>query len=524
MEIIVACPNCNYKLHLPSRELLGRRGKCPECEHKFVMQESETVSPPEPQPTPAPKNNSEPKAQPAKPLNDEIKTVIASDATHGDFPAVEAEIPRDPGFASEGGKSSQIRGPAALNAAPGDSALVPEGIWDDIEAHPPMGSSGTGSQRSGVFDVVARCPNCHAGVSFQQDEELRDFLCQNCKRWFSLIDPASPSEAIVMPRQVGAYFLHKYPRIGIGPFGSTYRAKDGQSHDLIAIKVARGDQVSERERKSFLATLSLVMQLKHPNIATLRELDYADGRVYLVSSYINGIDLSDYLLGLKEQKFTARESASLCALVASVLHHGHKFSVVHGNLKPSNIRLDGDRKPYLIDYGLSQRENAVLITDDGRIVGTGAYLAPEQLPGSRRDPDAQTDVFALGVIFYELLTGRRPFLGQGAELFQQIAQGHPAGPRSVEASVPKDLDTICMKCLEVNPRDRYQSAMDVYKELRLFLEDKPIQTKPPGPFARLARWFSRHRILSGLLLTFFLLALLGTGFVCWRTWQSSGVS
>ncbi|MCA9071954.1 MAG: serine/threonine protein kinase, partial [Planctomycetaceae bacterium] len=315
---------------------------------------------------------------------------------------------------SEPSESPALNGPP-LEGDP-DSAAVPEDFWNDdsdetLAAHsssiPSMASSG---------DTVARCPHCHVAVAFRQDEELRDCHCERCGKNFSLIHPEAPPDVIAMPAEVGVYQLQKHPRIGVGPFGNVYRAKDGQSQDPIVIKVARGDQVSQSETEKFLAMQRPVMQLKS-HIAKLYELDTADDRVYLVSSFVSGVDLSEYMAGTQERSLSIREVASLCALIATELHHAHKFDVVHGNLKPSNIRLDANQKPYLLDFGLNHRQNAVQVTDNGRVVGSAYYLAPEQLPGTDREPDAQTDVFALGVIFYELLAGRRPFDAEGAEVF-----------------------------------------------------------------------------------------------------------
>ncbi len=157
-------------------------------------------------------------------------------------------------------------------------------------------------------------------------------------------------------------------------------------------------------------------------------------------------------------------------------------------------------------------------------MGTAAYLAPEQLPGDRREPNAQTDVYALGAILYELLTGQKPFPGEGPELLKQIAKGSPLPPRAINPEIPKPLETICLKCLETSPKNRYQSALDVSKELRLFLEDKPIQTTSPGVFTQFSRWCRRRWILAGMLFTFLVLATLGACYMGWRIWQTGGFS
>lgn len=524
MEIIVLCPQCDYELHLPHRDLLGRKGKCPKCEHKFVMQEPKTREPRARQPekpkpaTPKPQKRD---PQPAYPTpNRRTDSTPVTPPT--DFDSIEDPDPYDDD--SDAGQSESATIVGQPKGGESDSADVPDDFWDDAPKEPPTTDPGPVPVGPSPSSVVARCPSCHVAVDFRRDEELRDYPCGGCGKNFSLIHPEDPPDAVTMPAKVGVYSLQKQPCIGVGPFGSVYRAKDGQSQEPVAIKVARGNQVLESETEKFLATLRSVMQLKHQYIARLHELDVADDRVYFVSSYISGVDLSEYLLGLPERHLSVRDAAGLCALIASVLHHAHKFDVIHGNLKPSNIRLDGNQKPYLLDFGLDRRQNSVRVTGNNRVIGTGAYLAPEQLPGTDREPDAQTDVFALGVIFYELLTGRRPFPGDGAEVFQQIARGAPVHPRSINSEVPKSLDTICMKCLEIDPRDRYESAMALYKELRLYLEHKPINTKPPGVFTRFGRWCRRRPVLAGVLFTFLFLVMAGAGFVGWRIWQQGGLS
>lgn len=535
MEIIVHCPQCDYQLHLPHRDLLGRKGKCPKCEHKFIMEEHH-ARPPKPTHPPAPPEKSEPAAtpkpqpaapQPQKPTPQKSAPSTKKQPTDSSpvTPPTDLERSKDAKPAADDSEITENDAPTivGVSVSPEDSATVPDDFWDEDPGEASILDPGLPSA-GGTPGIIARCPHCHVAVDFRRDEELRDYHCGRCGKNFSLIHPEAPPDALTMPPKVGLYHLQKHPRIGVGPFGNVYRAKDGQSHEQIVIKVARGDQVSEAETEKFLATLRSAMQLKHKYIATLHEADRTGDRIYLVSSYISGVDLSEYLRGVPGRQLSPREAASLCALIASVLHHAHKFEVFHGNLKPSNIRLDGDLKPYLLDFGLNRRENGVLVTGNGRVVGSAAYLAPEQLPGTQREPDAQTDVFALGVIFYELLTGRRPFPGEGTEVFQRIARGGPAHPRSINPDVPKPLNTICMKCLEVDPRDRYETAMELYKELGLYLVDKPINTKPPGIFTRLGRWCRRRPVLAGVLFTFVFLAMAGAGFIGWRMWQQGGVS
>ncbi len=304
MEIIVACPNCNYELHLPSRDFLGRRGKCPKCEHKFEMQEKQAapkpaipkpeVSKPIPKPEVSKPEKIKPAKPPGKPRSDSVPVPAPGDE---DFRNLE-----DPDFADESDVSDRDD--------TSDSALVPAGIWDDIETEAaPAPGPGSSYSRSGAFDALARCPHCHAGLDFKRDVDLQDSTCPRCRNRFSLIHPESPPEALEMPKQVGAYVLQKCTRIGIGPFGTVYRAKDGQTQEFVAIKVSRGGIVSQQEREKFLAKLRLVMQLKQPNIATMHEVGSALDRVYWSAVTSTGLISPSICSGLPERTLPLREMA-----------------------------------------------------------------------------------------------------------------------------------------------------------------------------------------------------------------------
>ncbi len=526
MEIIVACPQCDYHLHLPSREFLGRKGKCPRCSYKFVMEKALTPeSPPENPPKPAPPPPRPGKSQKPAETHGKVQYEPAPvpEPPPADFQRLsETEPPRRNGKSAERAPRSD-RQERMRN--PNDSAVLPEDFFEDVEiSNSPTEGSAAGARSSlhSSFELgghAVRCPYCHARVPFQRVEDLLELNCPDCQTRFSLIPPETAAADIAMPPHVGPYALPQQSRAGVGPFGMVFRAKDGQTGKPIAIKVSWANPVDERKTEDFLTGLRSVMQLRHDNIVTLHEVDRAEDRIYIVSDYARGsVELSEYLAKSSERKLSFREIASLCAGIASGLNHAHKFDVVHGNLKPTNIRLRADLEPYLMDFSLNTGRSAQTLTAGGDIVGDAAYLAPEQLPEAGGVADPLTDVFAFGVILYELLTGRRPFRGKGRDLLKQIAKGRPPSPRAVNSSVPKPLDAICMKCLEVHPRDRYPSGMAIVSELRRYLQNQPIKTKPPGMLARLGRWCRRRPILFGMLLTFTLLGVACAGFIGWHLW------
>ncbi len=293
-----------------------------------------------------------------------------------------------------------------------------------------------------------------------------------------------------MPAKVGEYPMDQLACIGLGPFGPVFHGESRDDRKEV-IKVSWGGLISRQEHEEFISKLRLVMQLKQPYIANVYEVGLVGDQVYVVSDYVEGVDLSEYLLEPKLQ-LSFREAALLCGHIAAVLHHAHRFGVFHGNLKPSNIRLKSDQSPCLFDFSINNRANVLQHRTDGGIIGSAAYLAPEQLLSKSWEVNAPTDVYAVGAILYELLTGQRPFCGADLDLLKRIAKGVPKPPRAINPDIPKPLEIICMACLETEPNNRYGSALELAKELRLFLEDKPIQTKPRGILTRLGRWWHRR--------------------------------
>ncbi len=215
-------------------------------------------------------------------------------------------------------------------------------------------------------------------------------------------------------------------QVGIGSHGSVWKAQDTRLQRTVAIKIPRQPNLDPQETEMFLRDARAAAQLKHPRIAGVHEVGREREMVYIVTDFIDGANLREWLTGKRP---SAREATELVVKIAEALHHAHQAGVVHRDLKPSNIMLDRTGEPHVIDFGLARRETGdVTMTVEGQVFGTPAYMSPEQARGEGHRADRRSDVYSLGVILFELLTGVLPFRGEARMLIVQILDEEPPSP------------------------------------------------------------------------------------------------
>ncbi|MHC1765137.1 MAG: serine/threonine-protein kinase [Verrucomicrobiia bacterium] len=307
--------------------------------------------------------------------------------------------------------------------------------------------------------------------------------------------------------------------IGRGGMGVVYRARQRSLNRMVAVKMmAFGPGSSAELVKRFRAEAVSAASLHHPNIVAIHEVGIHEDRHFFVMDYVEGQSLAQRISDLRFRISDFKQSARWMKTVAEAVHYAHKRGILHRDLKPSNVLIDAQDQPHVVDFGLArQLEGDSELTVTGQVLGSPQYLPPEQAAGQRGRVSRRTDVYALGATLYHLLTGRPPFQAESlAQTLDLVLHAEPVAPRLLSPSVPVDLETICLKCLEKEPACRYPTAQDLAEELTRFLADEPIYARPLGPAGKAWRWCRRKPQLASLAAVAVLAVLLGFAGVLWQ--------
>jgi serine/threonine protein kinase/tetratricopeptide (TPR) repeat protein len=304
--------------------------------------------------------------------------------------------------------------------------------------------------------------------------------------------------------------------IGRGGQGVVYRARQKSLNRTVALKViGLGQWATPAHLKRFRREAEAAANLDHPCIVPIYEVGEREGSCYFSMKFIDGGQLDEVT---KRQPISARTAAELIAKLARTVHHAHEHGILHRDIKPGNVLLDRNGEPHLTDFGLARLvETESTVTRTMEVLGTPSYMAPEQAVGNNARVSRTTDVYGLGAVFYQLLTGHPPFAGGTTfETVRLVLDTEPRQPRLWNPKIDRDLATICLKCLEKDPQRRYASALVLAEDLEHWLKHEPIRAKPSGFFTHGRKWMWRNRTTAVLAVSLIALAS-AIGVMIWKS-------
>src|SRR5438067_2188675 len=304
--------------------------------------------------------------------------------------------------------------------------------------------------------------------------------------------------------------------VGRGGQGVVFRARQKSLNRTVALKViSLGQWASKAHLKRFRIEAEAAAHLEHPSIVPIHEVGERDGSCYFSMKFIEGGQLDEVA---RREPMPIRQAAELIAKVARTVHYAHEHGILHRDIKPGNILLDAKGEPHLTDFGLARLvETESTVTRTLEVLGTPSYMAPEQAVGNNAAIGSVTDVYGLGAVLYQLLTGQPPFAGGTTyETIKLLLDTEPRQPRLLNPKIDRDLSTICLKCLEKDPKRRYSSALALAEDLERWLRHEPIRARHTGIFARGRKWLQRNPTRALLAASLIALAA-AAGWIVWKS-------
>lgn len=346
------------------------------------------------------------------------------------------------------------------------------------------------------------CPSCHQPLGLNETQAYGEAeiatYCSNCGQDLSGSEATSAYLDLSSQKSNRIANFSLIRLLGQGGFGAVWLAEDRSLGRQVALKLPKATGKAPK----LLHEAQTAARLKHPNIVSIYEVGVDEGQVFIASEYIDGADLRDELARARPQ---VSRAVNLIAKLSHAVHHAHQQGVVHRDLKPANIILDANGEPFITDFGIAKHLSVdETISTDGEVVGTITYMSPEQARGSTRETDPRSDIYALGVMLFEMLTEFRPFRGNARAVIHQKIYDDTPSPRKLVPSLARDLETICLKCLEREPAKRYQSALELAEELDRFQNNIPLKARPISRGEKLWRWCRRKPAIAALLAGLFL--------------------